>query len=151
MFTADLHNFIRESNRIENLFHDPLDAEVEAHMQILACDGLTLADLYAFVEKCAPGNRLRDMLGLNVRVGNYYPPPGGPLIRGQLTELLRRINDETIDPWKAHCEYEKLHPFTDGNGRSGRAIWLWMMERDDMPIYEGFLKTFYYQTLAHQP
>ena len=38
------------------------------------------------------------------------------------------------------------HPFTDGNGRSGRALWLWQMN-NHAPF--GFLHTFYYQTLEN--
>lgn len=44
---------------------------------------------------------------------------------------------------------------TDGNGRSGRALWAWMMlcrggSYGRAKVIElGFLHTFYYQTLEH--
>ena len=53
--------------------------------------------------------------------------PRAPALGYMLDELLRNINMREIEPWKAHAEYEFIHPFIDGNGRSGRAVWLWMM------------------------
>lgn len=50
---------------------------------------------------------------------------------------------EADPPWEVHIAYEMLHPFTDGNGRSGRMLWAWQMR--NFPL--DFLHTFYYQTL----
>jgi hypothetical protein len=58
----------------------------------------------------------------------------------------RHPHDSGGLPLEAHVRYETLHPFTDGNGRTGRALWYWMMvgsSRADL----GFLHAFYYQTL----
>lgn len=97
--------------------------------------------LERLVSVYAPGHCLRDKDGLDVRVGNYVAPRGGPEIRTRLLELLYRATRErSITAWQAHVEYEMLHPFTDGNGRSGRALWLWMM--DEAPL--GFLHHFYH-------
>ena len=59
-------------------------------------------------------------------------------MEGKLWKLLEQINAGMLDAWTAHCEYEALHPFTDGNGRSGRAIWLWLMHDASL----GFLHRF---------
>jgi hypothetical protein len=109
---------------------------------------VTVDDMVQFVSVYQPNARLRNKPGLNVRVGDHIAPPGGPEIPEALADILR---DEGIQgPYRIHCRYETLHPFTDGNGRSGRALWAWMMVRHDIwpGLLIGFLHAFYYQTLS---
>jgi hypothetical protein len=145
---SDLRAFIRESNRIEGIHREPTKAEIGAHEALIDCQ-LSLADVEAFVAVVAPGKPLRDRTGMNVRVGGHIAPPGGPDIRLGLQSILADASSYA-DPWRTHIAYEKLHPFMDGNGRSGRAIWLWQMLQlgDQHVLRRGFLHTFYYQTLA---
>lgn len=137
--------FIRESNWIEGIKRDPLPAEIDAHTQLLGLDQIEISDLVEFVSVVQPGAVLRDRPGLNVRVGNHYPPLGAPEIRTSLEAVLVEAHDG--DAYWVHHAYETLHPFTDGNGRSGRAVWLWMMG-GRAPL--GFLHHWYYQSLEHQ-
>jgi hypothetical protein len=84
---------------------------------------------------------------MNVRVGNHVAPIGGPEIRIRLRKLLRQAGTPDATPFHIYCAYEHLHPFTDGNGRSGRALWLRMMGGPDYaPL--GFLQHFHHQALA---
>jgi hypothetical protein len=140
--TFSLEDFVRESNRIEGILRDPTGDEVVAHAAMIHLAYPTVEDLVAFVGIIAPGHKLRDQYGLDVRVGDHIAPRGCPEIRTSLETLLDDL--DLKDPWQTHVEYETLHPFTDGNGRSGRAIWLWQMK--GAPI--GFLHRFYYQTLS---
>lgn len=137
-----VYKFVVESNRIEGIFKT-LPAEVDAHIHFMELDVVEIEHLEKLVSICQPGALLRDKAGMDVRVGNYYPPPGGPEIRKSLQILLDNMAEWS--PYEAHVAYEQLHPFMDGNGRSGRALWLWKMGH--VPQL-GFLHTFYYQALA---
>lgn len=139
-----LRDFVRESNRIEGIVRPPTPMEIKAHKLFLVPDQPTIERLAAFVYAVTPGKRLRYQSGMDVRVGNHRPIAGGPKVRHQLDLLLHDIPTHT--PYAVHHRYETLHPFMDGNGRSGRVLWLWMMGGIECaPL--GFLHHWYYQSL----
>lgn len=144
-----LENFIVESNAIEGIYREPRSEEKIATAKFLKLDEITLQDVVDFVSACQPGAMLRDMEGLNVTIGNHTPPGGGISIKTRLQDLLDDINARNISAYDAHVRYEHLHPFMDGNGRSGRVIWLWQMVKNSCRVAPlGFLQTFYYQALS---
>ncbi|MBI2059408.1 MAG: Fic family protein [Nitrospirae bacterium] len=75
--------------------------------------------------------RYRD---IQVRVGKHMPPP--PLqVSGLMSELLAWWNDRSLR-WSpvitsavVHHRFEDIHPFADGNGRTGRILALWELYR----------------------
>ena len=143
--------FVQESNRIEGIHRAPTKAEVDATLRFLECEEPGVADVEALVDVLQPGARLRLNPMQNVRVGSHIAPQGGPEIGKRLADLLDELPKS--DPWEVHVEYETLHPFMDGNGRSGRAVWAWQMVRryGEKGLGIGFLHRFYYQTLEHSP
>ena len=72
----------------------------------------------------------------------YTPPEGDGLIRDMLGSLERFIHSETdLDPLimlaMIHYQFESIHPFFDGNGRTGRIInllFLTLHELLDYPV-----------------
>ena len=137
---------VRESNRIEGIEREPTEAEVREHERFVALEALSITELQNFVKVYQANARLRSFPGMNVHVGSHTPPKGGEHILAQLQALMTVINEKSLSPFEAHLKYEALHPFTDGNGRSGRAIWYAMMKNTSRADL-GFLHAFYYQTL----
>jgi len=84
-----------------------------------------------------------------VRVGRYVPPP--PLeVSGLMFELLKWWNKEAeqLSPVLSsailHCRFESIHPFADGNGRTGRALALWELYRRGFDTHHIFSVDEYY-------
>lgn len=90
----------------------------------------------------------------------YTPPSGEDVIRTKLSELEQFINtNNSLDPLikmaLTHYQFEAIHPFIDGNGRTGRILLLLQLKMErllDIPAiylseYIIANKTEYYQCL----
>jgi len=72
----------------------------------------------------------------------YTPPEGEALLRTLLANWERFLHEaEDVDPLirmaVAHYQFEAIHPFTDGNGRTGRILnLLFLMEQEllELPV-----------------
>jgi Fic family protein len=58
--------------------------------------------------------------------GALFVPPAPGLVAPLVDDLVRFCNRDDVDPVAqaavAHAQFETIHPFTDGNGRTGRAL-----------------------------
>lgn len=84
-----------------------------------------------------------------VRVGEYLPPPPDA-VSGLMFELLAWWNTAaaTLSPVLSsailHYRFEAIHPFADGNGRTGRALALWELYRRGFDTHHIFAVDEYY-------
>lgn len=105
-----------------------------------------IVEIQSIIEKNRAGIRkLSGTILRNDRSGEtvYTPPAGEAEIRELLSNLEKYINDDNndIDPLiklaVIHYQFESIHPFYDGNGRTGRIInvlYLVLKELLDSPI-----------------
>lgn len=88
--------------------------------------------------RAIPGVVLKNEAGQVV----YTPPAGDSVIRDKLANLERFIHaDDGIDPLikmaVMHYQFEAIHPFPDGNGRTGRILnLLYLVDKGllDIPV-----------------
>ena len=86
-----------------------------------------------------------------VSVGSYLPPPPGD-VSGLMMELLdwwngaSRDYSPVITSAVVHHRFESIHPFADGNGRTGRALALWELYRRGFDTHHIFsVDEFYWE------
>jgi len=60
------------------------------------------------------------IVGSNIATANYLKMPD--LMKDFFKELKRKPKDLISQIAKLHAQFEKIHPFADGNGRTGRLI-----------------------------
>ncbi len=90
--------------------------------------------------------RYRDIA---VRVGSYRPPPADA-VSGLMFELLEWWNTQAralspvLSSAVLHYRFEAIHPFADGNGRTGRALALWELYRRGFDTHHVFAVDEYY-------
>ena len=84
-----------------------------------------------------------------VRVGRYVPPPPQD-VSGLMFELLEWWNkpagelSPVLSSAIVHYRFETIHPFADGNGRTGRALALWELYRRGFDTHHIFSVDEYY-------
>jgi Fic family protein len=80
---------------------------------------------------------------IQVKFGRHLPPPPED-VSGLMFELLEWWNQESvkISPVLSsailHYRFEAIHPFADGNGRTGRALALWELYRRGFDTHRIF-------------
>jgi Fic family protein len=86
---------------------------------------------------------------IQVRVGRHFPPAAAD-VSGLMFELLDWWNKKApaLSPMLSssilHYQFEWIHPFADGNGRTGRALALWELYRRGFDSHHIFSVDEYY-------
>jgi Fic family protein len=101
-------------------------------------------ELASYIKQC--DMNVRTMPGTRIEAGSgniiYTPPEGEAVIRAKLKNLENYIHQTSeVDPLiklaVMHYQFEAIHPFTDGNGRTGRilnVLYLVQQELVKLPI-----------------
>jgi len=106
------------------------------HEEILSLHRIMAGD----VMDQGTAGRYRD---IRVRVGRYVPPAPEE-VSGLMFELLEWWNKESakfspvLSSAILHYRFESIHPFADGNGRTGRALALWELYRRGFDTHHIF-------------
>lgn len=144
----DIRKYIKGSNAIEGIYDDrEIDQSLVAWAHLQDCGGiLSHADIMK-VQKIITINQTdlqpnqrgyyRGMAGndVNVRVGKHIAPKHTE-VEGLMRAWLEDMPKMT--PLIGHVRFESIHPFVDGNGRTGRMLyWYICKSRGIMPKYFG--------------
>lgn len=88
---------------------------------------------------------------IQVRVGHHFPPAAAD-VSGLMFELFEWWNKQStgLSPVLSsailHYRFEHIHPFADGNGRTGRALALWELYRRGFDSHHIFsVDEFYWE------
>jgi len=135
-------DFLKESNAIEGVYGDTALRDAgEAWDYVKWSKNLTLETIlrtHAILMRGQPIEmRYKGAFRtIPVYIGNKEAIDA-KRIREQIKNWLKAMNGEPRkdDDWKSlHVWYEEVHPFVDGNGRTGRIFMNWYRVRNGLPI-----------------
>jgi Fic family protein len=122
-----------------------IEAMASAVQQIMPGDPITVDILLDFHKRLLSGTRLETYAGRirseqNWIGGSYYNPcsatfipPSPEYVLDLLEDLCRFCNDDALpavaQAAMAHSQFATIHPFADGNGRTGRALIHFVLRR----------------------
>lgn len=64
-----------------------------------------------------------------IRIGNKIKSQPKIVIESLLKDWIDRVKDINNDSIQLHIEYENIHPWADGNGRTGRILLWWLQSK----------------------
>ena len=156
---AELERFIRESNALEGVYDEvSLDRAIAAFKSLIRRTYISqggILKIHKIMMSCSglPTYLVGEYRDHNVRVGNDTDLCDKDSINQRMEDWCDEINEAICNGKKLnekllHVEFEKIHPFADGNGRVGRMLLNWMrvirgdslmiIDRNDSDYYSWF-------------
>lgn len=129
MKTTSMLEYFRQSNLIEGV-KDPreLPKSVTAWKFLLECDTLTkpiVQDVHRVIMQGLLKEHIGDWRPYDVRV-SVYECPSWLVIPEMMDDWFNDMKVwQDLDPKECHINFERIHPFVDGNGRVGRMLMWW--------------------------
>ena len=115
-----------------------IDAMVYGISQVQTGDAITVELLLEIHDRLMAGTRLEEYGGRFRSEQNWiggsdynpcnaaFVPPPPEYVESLIEDLIGFANDDSLPPVAqaaiAHAQFETIHPFVDGNGRTGRAL-----------------------------
>jgi len=140
-------DFLIHSNLIENVKDEGLKDSIKAWKYAKTIDILT-RELLLEIHRLLMQNLNSDIAGkfreVNVRVGNRVCPDW-ETIDNEIDFIIDSFNWSpcycgadlnSVETWtkNTHIDFERLHPFVDGNGRTGRILLNWQRRKLGLDI-----------------
>lgn len=133
----DVQKYIKSSNEIEGIYSEEEDAQsllawayLDSKETLSHADIMRVQKMITLHQNLQPNQRgyYRGMAGndTNVSVGGRYAPEYS-LVPELMNNWLLDVAEMT--PLTAHIRFEVIHPFVDGNGRTGRMLYWYICKR----------------------
>src|SRR4051812_20495406 len=127
-----MEKHIHESNLIEGI--DDVDQDIQSMLAWKwLCDqrhltSVVVKRLHKLITDKQPDLERKykgEFRDIQVYVGNHVPPRPG-LVKSAVSRWVKTCLDADLSARESHVRFETIHPFVDGNGRTGRMLMWWI-------------------------